>query len=136
MFKLMKFNHGGLVSHSFRKGVAKMVSYDCPVTPPVTFLCIRCVYSMVIFKERYLRYEAAGYQYAVQFSSSLYRKYFLHYHHSYLIFIFLKLYSQIMSRVFWVYCWKNYSSHWIILQFIQSIYQHNYLPLFLSLWVF
>ena len=69
--KAMRFDIGGLDTHRLRKGVETMLSYGWTVFPTITFLFIRCGWSMRGSKVRYLNYEASGYQYIGRCTSSL-----------------------------------------------------------------
>ena len=71
---MVGFDPGDLVTYSYKKCVAKMIAYGCTLCPPITSLCIRCGLSMGGFKERYLKYEAAGYHYVGRCDSSLDQK--------------------------------------------------------------
>ena len=55
--------HGDLGTHSCRKGVGKMVSQGCTISPPIILICIQCGWVMGGVKDKYLKYEAAGDQY-------------------------------------------------------------------------
>ena len=70
----MGINPGELGTHRFRNVTETMVPYGCIVSPTTALLCIRCVWSMGIFKEIYLKYESSGDQYVGRCASSLYQK--------------------------------------------------------------
>lgn len=99
----MGFNTGDLVTHIYRKDLAKMVSDGFTVSPIITYLCIRCVWYMGGFKEIYLKYKSSGYQYVGFYDSCMDQKSnFLHARHFSLVFPLLKLYRKIMLRGGWI----------------------------------
>ena len=84
----MGINPGELGTHSFRNVTETMVPYGCIVSPTTAFLCIRCGWSMGIFKEIYLKYEASGDHYIGRCASSLYQNQFFFILTTYLWFFF------------------------------------------------
>ena len=67
----MGVQHGDIGTHSCRKGVGKMVSQGCTISPPIISICIRCGWVMGGVKDKYLKYEATGDQYVGMCASGL-----------------------------------------------------------------
>ena len=85
----MGFDTSDLGTHRLRKGVETMLSSGCTVFPTITSICIRCEWSMIGSKVRYLKYEASGDQYVGRCTSSLdQNQNRLHDHHISLILLY------------------------------------------------
>ena len=71
--QLLGVEEWDLYTHSCRKGVATIVAAGCTVSPPIVSICIRAGWVMGGVKDRYLKRELAGNQYACRCAAGMYQ---------------------------------------------------------------